>query len=267
MTVTGKVQKYVLREPRDRGARPRGRRRREDRVRRLLAIAAAALLLPAAPAWGKKLGLVKLGTFASPTHVARPPGDRTRLFVVEQAGRIMVLDHGHKLKTPFLDIRSKVKFEGERGLLSMAFDPHYKTNGRFYVDYVDMNGNSNIVAYRRSSKHRNRANPAIRRRVLFQRQPEPNHNGGLLLFGPDGKLYVGVGTAAGGGGADATPRTPTCCSARSCASTPTGKAARATRIPADNPFAGPGDPARRDLGLRAAQPVALLVRPRHRRRW
>ena len=168
-------------------------------MKRLLGLALLTLLVPAAPASAKHLVLVRLGSFDRPTHAASPPGDRSRLFVVEQAGRIMVIDRGRKLGTPFLDIRGRVRYDGEQGMLSMAFDPNYKANGRFYVDYVDHGGNTNVVAFRRSSRNGNRADAASGRRVLFVRNPDGEHNGGLLLFGPDRRLYIGIGDGGGVG--------------------------------------------------------------------
>ena len=141
--------------------------------------------------------LRRIGTFTSPTYVTAPPGDRRRLFVVEQGGRIRVLVDGRLRARPFLDLRSRVRAGGEQGLLSMAFAPDYARSGRFYVDYTDRNGDSRIVEYRRAS--RVRADPRSARLLIFQRQPEVNHNGGLLLFGPDGHLYVGFGDGGGGG--------------------------------------------------------------------
>jgi hypothetical protein len=143
------------------------------------------------------VGLKRIGTFAEPVHVTAPPGDRRRVFVVERGGRIRVLVDGKRRAQPFLDIHSQVSSGGERGLLSLAFAPDYAESGRFYVDYTDTRGDSRIVEYRRQSAER--ADPASARQLIFQRQPEPNHNGGLLLFGPDGKLYVGFGDGGGGG--------------------------------------------------------------------
>jgi glucose/arabinose dehydrogenase len=140
--------------------------------------------------------LHRIGSFAAPLYVAQPPGDSRRLFVVEQAGRIRVVRDGRTLKAPFLDIRSRVSAGGERGLLSVAFPPDYQSSGLFYVDYTDLNGDSRIVEYRRAAA--DRADPRSARLVLFQKQPEANHNGGLLLFGPDRHMYVGFGDGGGG---------------------------------------------------------------------
>src|SRR6185312_8922785 len=140
--------------------------------------------------------LTRIGTFSSPTYVAQAPGDARRLFVVQQGGAIRVLRDGHLLRAPFLDITRRVKSGGEQGLLSIAFAPDYATSGRCYVDYTDVNGNTRVVEYRRS-RSADRADPGSARLVLFQRQPEPNHNGGQLAFGPDGFLYVGLGDGGG----------------------------------------------------------------------
>jgi hypothetical protein len=140
-------------------------------------------------------GLTRVGTFESPVYVTQAAGDARRLFVVEQAGRIRVVRDGRVLRAPFLDIRSRVRSGGEQGLLSMAFAPDYAASGRFYVFYTDVDGNERVVEYRRRAPDRADARSA--RLVLFQRDPEPNHNGGLLLFGPDRLLYVGVGDGGG----------------------------------------------------------------------
>jgi glucose/arabinose dehydrogenase len=140
--------------------------------------------------------LVRVGSFDHPLYVTAPPGDPNRLYVVEQTGRIRVVRNNRRLGTPFLDLRGQVSCCDERGLLSMAFAPDYATSGRFYVDYTDRRGNTRVVELRRSANP-DRAARSSRRLVLFQRQPEPNHNGGLVLFGPDDLLYVGLGDGGG----------------------------------------------------------------------
>ena len=139
-------------------------------------------------------------------RAVRQPGVRDgaarrqrRLFVVEQTGRIRVLVGGKRRSKPFLDLRGDVTFGGEQGLLSMAFAPDYAKTGRFYVNFTDRNGDTRVQEFRRSKGNPNRANRASRRAVLFVKQPYPNHNGGLVLFGPDGYLYVGMGDGGAGG--------------------------------------------------------------------
>ena len=150
---------------------------------------------PARAAAGK-LRLATVGTFDEPLFVTASPGDRRRIFVVEKGGTIRVVRGGRKLATPFLDLRGKVSTGSEQGLLSMAFAPDYAHSGRFYVDYTDTSGNSHVVEYRRATA--DRANPGSARQILFQQQPESNHNGGLVMFGPDKLLYIGFGDGGGG---------------------------------------------------------------------
>lgn len=130
-----------------------------------------------------------------PVFVAAPPGD-DRLFIVEQPGVIRLLKAG--VTSTFLDIRSLVASGGERGLLGLAFHPGYSTNGRFYVDYTDNAGDTRVVEYQ-VSQDPDRADAASARELLFVDQPAANHNGGMLAFGPDGKLYVALGDGGGGG--------------------------------------------------------------------
>jgi glucose/arabinose dehydrogenase len=147
---------------------------------------------------GRGVKLQRVGRFASPLFVTSPPGDRRRQFVVEQAGRVMVLRDGRKLGRPFLDLRSQVLARSsEQGLLSMAFAPDYATSGLFYVYYTDAAGYQRVVEFRR--RDADHADAGSARLVLRMRDEESNHNGGLLMFGPDGQLYVGTGDGGGGG--------------------------------------------------------------------
>jgi glucose/arabinose dehydrogenase len=151
----------------------------------------------AEPAAGKGVKLRRIGTFEEPVYVTAPRGDRRRLFVVERGGRIRVLVGGKVRATPFLDIRDRVSSGGERGLLSMAFAPDYAASGLFYVYFTDRNGDTRVVEFKRASA--DRADAGSGRQLLYQRQPEPNHNGGPLVFGPDDLLYIGLGDGGGGG--------------------------------------------------------------------
>jgi glucose/arabinose dehydrogenase len=128
-------------------------------------------------------------------YVTGAPGDSQRLFVVERAGRIIVLVRGRRSARPFLNITTKVNSRGgEQGLLSVAFPHDYEKSGRFYVDYTDASNNIRIVQYQRARNDPNRANAGSARAVLtIDHHSETNHNGGQLQFGPDGDLYIGVG--------------------------------------------------------------------------
>jgi glucose/arabinose dehydrogenase len=108
------------------------------------------------------------------------------------------VQNGQLVGTPFLDLTTKVSRGGEQGLLSMAFHPQYATNGFFFVNYTDTNGDTRVERYRVSSDP-NRADPASAKQLLFVDQPYSNHNGGHILFGPDGMLYIGMGDGGSGG--------------------------------------------------------------------
>ena len=139
-----------------------------------------------------------IGNFAAPTYVTHAPGAPRYLYVVETGGRVRVLHNGNLLGQPFLDIHGRVSTGGERGLLSIAFDPHYRRNHRLYAYYTNRAGNIEIDEFRARS-NRN-ANEGSRRRVIVIRHPGfANHNGGQLQFGPDGKLYIGTGDGGGAG--------------------------------------------------------------------
>ncbi len=125
-----------------------------------------------------------------------------RLFIVEQAGTIRIFQNGELLPTPFLDIQDPVgSSSNEQGLLGLAFHPNYQQNGYFFLNYTDVNGNTNIARYRVSSDP-NVADPASGQILLTVTQPFANHNGGMVAFGPDGYLYLGLGD----GGSQADPQ-------------------------------------------------------------
>ncbi len=139
------------------------------------------------------------GSFDQPVYLTSAPGDRSRLFVVEKTGRIRILENGALLPRPFLDLSGSVSNGGEQGLLSMAFDPRYSRNGRFYVNYTNTAGDTRVVRYRVSAGDPDRAATSTAKTLLRVDQPYSNHNGGQLQFGPDGLLYVGMGDGGSGG--------------------------------------------------------------------
>jgi glucose/arabinose dehydrogenase len=193
----------------------------------------------ATPAAARGVRLRKVGEFAAPLYVTAPPGDRARQFVVEQGGRVMVIRRGRKLAAPFLDIRGQVTAGGEQGLLSIAFAPDYAESGRFYVYFTDRARDQRIVEYRRRTA--DRADPGSARLVLRMPDSESNHNGGLLLFGPDDLLYVGTGD--GGGGGDRHGRRGNAQDLGSLLGKilridPRAGGGRAYQVPGDNPFVG-----------------------------
>jgi glucose/arabinose dehydrogenase len=144
----------------------------------------------------KGVRLVEVGRFSAPLYVTSPPGDRRRIFVVEQDGVIRVLRGGKRLSRPFLDLRSIVRQGSEQGLLSMAFATDYARSRRFYVNYTARDGVQVVAEYRRSRASHDRA-LGSGRTVLRYDGVESNHNGGLITFGPDGLLYIGTGDGGG----------------------------------------------------------------------
>jgi glucose/arabinose dehydrogenase len=135
---------------------------------------------------------------SAPLFLTAPAGD-PRLFIVEQAGTIRIVQNGTALAAPFLDINSRITAGGERGLLSMAFDPQYASNGFFFIYFTDLNGDVAIERLQVSSGDPNLADPAPLRILTIDHRVFANHNGGLVAFGPDGFLYIGTGDGGGGG--------------------------------------------------------------------
>lgn len=146
---------------------------------------------------------VKLTTVATgldfPVDLAAPHADSSRVFVLERRGVIRVIRNDTLLPAPFLDITSVVGSNGmEQGLLGIAFDPDYASNGRFVVNYTDRNGDTQIVSFN-VSPDPDIADPGSATPILSVDQPFSNHNGGGLEFGPDGFLYIGLGDGGSGG--------------------------------------------------------------------
>jgi len=171
---------------------------------------------------------------ASPLFLTAPPGD-PRLFVVEQGGTVRVVENGQLVPMPFLDVSARITSGGERGLLGLAFHPDYARNGFLYVNYTDAAGDTRVERYTVSAD-RNRADPASATLVITVPQPFANHNGGMTAFGPDGRLYVGMGDGGSGGDPQGNAQNP---------ATLLGKMLRLDvdagapyAIPPDNPLAG-----------------------------
>ena len=206
--------------------------------------------------------------FSSPLAL-KNAGDE-RLFVVEQAGVIKIVDlNGTVNTTPFLDIQSIVNAGGERGLLGLAFHPEYQTNGRFFVHYSNSSGDTQISEFSVSTSNPDIADPNSEVMILTVSQPFSNHNGGTIAFGPqDGYLYIGLGDGGGGGDTDNNAQNPTLL---------IGKLLRIDidaqsggnnyGIPSDNPFIG--DPNTRDeiwaTGLR--NPFRFTMDPETNSIW
>jgi len=135
-----------------------------------------------------------------PVDIQNAGDDSGRLFVVEKRGRIRILQNGQLLPVPFLDIQARVGSQStEQGLLGLAFHPLYAENGLFFVNYIDLDGNTVIARFKVPASDPNRADPTSEVQLLRVEQPYANHNGGQLAFSPDGYLYIGMGDGGSGG--------------------------------------------------------------------
>ena len=133
----------------------------------------------------------------NPLDLQAAPGDRERLYVVEQGGRIRVIRSGQLQATPFLDVSGRISSGGERGLLGLAFHPQYATNRRFFVNYTNPRGDTHVAEFRASSA--DAADPGSERVLLTETQPFANHNGGGLAFDNTGRLLIALGDGGSGG--------------------------------------------------------------------
>ena len=184
----------------------------------ILSVVLLAMLLtqsvgahPAQVAWPELTLREVASGFNFPVHIAAPHDGSGRLFVVEKAGRILIVENGQRVATPFLDIRDEVNSAcNECGLLSVAFPPDYAENGYFFVYYnakadlfpeLERQGSTqdSVVARFRVSDDPGRADPTSAEFILTQMQPFVNHNGGQIAFAPDGTLFIGLGDGGGGG--------------------------------------------------------------------
>jgi len=175
------------------------RRRLETAIAALVAVATAivGIAVQDQRELGPKfISLERIGRFEKPVYVAQPPGTNSQLFVVEKPGKIVALTSDRVQPRPFLNIQKLVKSNGkgdDQGLLSMAFAPDYRDSGLFYVAYTDERDGLRVVQYRRSADDPLLADGGSGRQVLRIPEPTTKHHGGLLLFGPDGHLYIGSG--------------------------------------------------------------------------
>ena len=189
---------------------------------------------PAGPATAVELDLEAVATgVAQPMFLTAPRGD-PRLFIVEQAGRIRVRRGGQIATTPFLDISSRVSTGGERGLLSMAFDPAFASNGFFYVYFTNLAGDITVERFS-APAGADVANATATPVIAIPHPGASNHNGGLVMFGPDGMLYLATGDGGGSGDPSGNGQNP---------NTLLGKMLRLDvrtlpyTIPGTNPFVG-----------------------------
>ena len=139
--------------------------------------------------------------FSSPVFATSAPGDPNRLYIVEKdLGRIVLLDLSTGVRSTFLSIpTSQLTTGGEQGLLSLAFHPAYASNGQFFVNLVNANGDVEVRSYTRSAGNPDVANPTGATVITVPHPGQTNHNGGTVAFGPDGYLYISIGDGGGAG--------------------------------------------------------------------
>jgi glucose/arabinose dehydrogenase len=156
---------------------------------------------PAAPAAWPVISLDQLASgLQAPVYVTNAGDNSGRIFIVEQTGVVRIVHNGNLLTKSFLDISDRVRYNGEEGLLSLAFPPDYARKGYFYVYYTRKGETNNQVSRFHLTSDSNVADPSSEEQILTLNHPgQTNHNGGLLVFGPDGYLYIGTGDGGGGG--------------------------------------------------------------------
>ena len=178
------------------------RRRSRPAIVTLLALAAlawsATAPLTAFGAVGISLAPVTDG-LVSPTQITNAHDGTNRLFVVEQRGTIRVIQGGVLQPGFFMNITGKVEDGGERGLLGLAFDPHFRTNHRLFVYYTRNDGDIVVSRFTTNAARTDVIESTARRLLLIEHSAQSNHNGGAMAFGPNGLLYIGVGDGGGGG--------------------------------------------------------------------
>jgi glucose/arabinose dehydrogenase len=165
----------------------------------VLAFAGAGIVAACASAESSRTALsfrVVASGLSNPVFVTAPAGQRGAIYVVEKTGKVVVFVNGKRRAQSFLDLSGQVSGGSEQGLLSLAFGPTYAKTRLVYVDYTDTNGDTRVVRFRTNGSA---VVPSTRKQLLFVKQPFENHNGGLVSFGPDGRLYVGMGDGGSGG--------------------------------------------------------------------
>lgn len=196
----------------------------------------------AAPLASLAIGLETVLTdLAQPLHVTGANDGSGRLFIVEKGGRILTWRRGDRAPIRFLDLTDAVSTGSEQGLLGLAFPPGYAASREFWVDYTDTNGDTVLSSFHEQGGTAARASERVWLRVS---QPYANHNGGMIDFGPDGYLYVGMGDGGGTGDPHNNAQNPGVLLGKilRIAVSPGEPDTRATYgIPPDNPFASRPD--------------------------
>ncbi|OJV13370.1 MAG: glucose sorbosone dehydrogenase [Dyadobacter sp. 50-39] len=177
-------------------------------------------------------------SFSQPIDLMQAPGDSSHFFVVEQGGTVKVFANAENVSSSstFLDIKSKVRSGGERGLLGLAFHPDFKTNGYFFVNYTTGTPLKTVIA-RYKATSATQADAASEAVLLTFDQPYDNHNGGSMQFGKDGYLYIATGDGGSGGDPQHNAQNLKSYLGKILRVDVNGTAKGSYSIPADNPYA------------------------------
>jgi glucose/arabinose dehydrogenase len=221
------------------------RRRIETFIAALVAIAAAIAGI-AIQQGGRTLGpkfvtLDRIAQLRQPVYLTQPPGQSSDLYVVQKRGTVRVIANDRLLARPFLDIHRLVRHNGpggDPGMAAIAFPPDYGRTGRFYVSYNDRADNLQVDEFRRSAGNRLVADPSSRRPILTIAEPTVAHHGGLIVFGPDGYLWVGAGDGGPAGDPAGNAQNLELLLGKLLRIDPTPMGGRPYTIPPDNPFVG-----------------------------
>jgi glucose/arabinose dehydrogenase len=188
----------------------------------------------------KFVSLDRIARMRQPVYLTQPPGQNNDLYVVQKRGAVRIIAGDHLLRRPFLDIHALVKHRGrsgDPGMAAIAFPPDYARTGRFYVSYNDRRDDLQVDEYQRSADDPLVADPATRRAILTIPEPTEAHHGGLIVFGPDGNLWLGTGDGGPGAAADNAQNLDSLLG-KLIRIDPTPHGASPYTIPPDNPFAG-----------------------------
>ena len=180
-----------------------------------------------------RVKLTQVAQLDEPIFVATRPGGASTIYIAQRGGQLRALRNGALVDQPVLDISSMISAGGERGFLGFAFSPD---GTHLYVDYTDRDGNTNVDEYAVGAD--GGIDVSTYRQVLFQQQPYPNHNGGEVIFGPDGYLYIGLGDGGSEGDPQRHGHDLSTWLAKILRIDPGQSGDQPYTVPADNPFVG-----------------------------
>jgi glucose/arabinose dehydrogenase len=237
------------------------RRRTETVIAALVAVAAAIVGLTnreQETVGAKFVALERIARLKNPVYLTQPPGQGSQLYVVQKGGAVRVIANDHLLRRPFLDIHGLVKahgVRGEPGMASVAFPPDYGRTGLFYVAYTDHRDTLVVARYRRSGGDPLVADPGSGLTVLRIPEHTPAHHSGVLVFGPNGHLFIGTGDGGPAGDPRNTAQDPNSLLGKILRIDPTSSG---YAIPGDNPFVGrPGRDEIWAYGLRNPRAISF----------